>query len=180
MFAAFLAVYRGVNFRKAFAVGISLTLPGAITAPAVPSFQQTGNTLVMSNVNVRVEYNLTAGSADFYWQNSKKISAFYSGVTLSTGYIKGISYSSWNYAVSSSNQVIVTATGSGLPAMKQYFTLDQNDSFLVRVDMVGTNLSANWMGPVVVDSAGWVDLGITNDNRALVVPFDNDGLRQRL
>ena len=59
--------------------------------------------------------------------------------------------------------------------MKQYFTLDQNDSFLVRVDVSGSNLKANWMGPVVVDSTGGVDLGVTNDNRALVVPFDNDG-----
>jgi hypothetical protein len=129
----------------------------------------------MSNANVRLEYNLNAGTTDFYWNNSKKISAFYSGVTLSTGYIKGISYGSWNYAVSSSNQVVVTATGSGLPTMKQYFTLDQSDSFLVRVDVSGSNLKANWMGPVVVDSTGWVDIGITNDNRALVVPFDNDG-----
>ena len=129
----------------------------------------------MSNADVLLEYNLNAGTTDFYWQNSKKISAFYSGVGLSTGYIKGINYSSWSYAVSSSNQVIVTATGKGLPTMKQYFTLDQNDSFLVSVSMVGTNLSANWMGPVVVDSTGWVNIGVTNDNRALVVPFDNDG-----
>jgi autotransporter-associated beta strand protein len=145
------------------------------TAEAAPSFQQVGNTLVMSNVNVRLEYNLSAGTTDFYWNNSKKISAFYSGVTLDTGYVKGINYSSWSYAVSSSNQVVVTAIGIGLPTMKQYFTLDQNDSFLVRVDVSGSNLKANWMGPVVVDTAGGVNIGITNDNRALVVPFDNDG-----
>jgi alpha-galactosidase len=142
---------------------------------AAPLFQQTGNTLVMSNGDVLLEYNLKAGTTDFYWQNAEKISNFYSGVTLSTGYIKGTSYSSWSYAVSNSDQVVVTATGSGLPKMEQYFTLDQNDSFLVRVAMAGTNLSANWMGPVVVDSTGWVNIGITNDNRALVVPFDNDG-----
>ena len=58
--------------------------------------------------------------------------------------------------------------------MKQYFTLDQNDSFLVRVDVSGSNLKANWMGPVVVDSTGGVNIGVTNDNRALFVPFDND------
>jgi len=144
-------------------------------AAAAPSFQQIGNTLVMSNADVLLKYNLKAGTTDFYWQNSKKISSFYSGVGLSTGYVKGVSYSSWSYAVSGSNQAVVTATGRGLPTMNQYFTLDQNDSFLVRVDMVGTNLSANWMGPVVVDSTGWVNIGITNDNCALVVPFDNDG-----
>ena len=41
--------------------------------------------------------------------------------------------------------------------------------------MAGTNLSANWMGPVVVNSTGGVNLGVTNDNRALLVAFDNDG-----
>src|SRR6266404_1440372 len=164
-----------MNFRKRIAVGVLLALALLKPAEATPSFQQIGNTLVMSNVNVRLEYNLSAGTTDFYWQNSKKISSFYSGVTLNTGYIKGINYSSWSYAVSTSNQVVVTAVGIGLPIMKQYFTLDQNDSFLVRVDVSGSNLKANWMGPVVVDTAGGVNIGISNDNRALVVPFDNDG-----
>jgi autotransporter-associated beta strand protein len=154
----------------------SLLLACALPAArATPTFQQTGSTLVMSNGNVRLEYNLNAGTTDFYWQNSKKISAFYSGVGLSSGYIEGISYNSWSYSVVSNDQAVVVATGNGLPTMKQYFTLDQTDSFLVRVDLTGTNLSANWMGPVVVDSTGGVDIGVTNDNRALYVPFDNDG-----
>src|SRR5260221_10243599 len=164
-----------MNFTKPVFTGLLLGLVLLRPVEAVPSFQQSGSTLVMSNGNVRLEYNLAAGTTDFYWQNSKKISAFYSGVTLNTGYIKGINYSSWSYAVSSSNQVVVTATGSGLPMMKQYFTLDQNDSFLVRVDVSGSNLKANWMGPVVVDSVVGVNIGITNDNSALVVSFDNDG-----
>ena len=129
----------------------------------------------MSNGNVRLVYNLNAGTTDFYWQNSKKISAFYSGVSVSSGYIEGLSYTNWSYSLSGSNQAVITALGSGLPEMRQYFTLDQTDSFLVRVDLAGTNLSANWMGPVVVNSTGGVNLGVTNDNRALLVPFDNDG-----
>ena len=144
-------------------------------AGALPSFYETGNTLVMSNGNVRVEYNLHAGTADFFWHDSLKIANFYSGVAFKAGYLKGTSYRRWAYAVTSSNQVTVTARGSGLPVMEQDFTLDQNDSFLVRVDVSGTNLAANWMGPVVVDATGGVYLGVTNDNRALVVPFDNDG-----
>jgi len=151
----------------------TLALSG--TGLAAPLFQQSGNTLVMSNGNVCLRYNLGAGTTDFYWKNSKKLSAFYSGISFNTGYIKGIGYSSWSYVLTNSNQAVITATGAGLPVMKQYFTLDQTDSFLVRVDAVGTNLSANWMGPVVVDMTGGVDLGVTNDNRALCVPFDNDG-----
>ncbi len=145
------------------------------TAQTAPTFQQVGSTLIMSNINVRLEYNLNTGTSDFFWKNSKKITGFYSGFSLDTGYIKGVDYSGWNYTIASSNQVVVTATGAGLPVMKQYFTLDQNDSFLVRVDISGSNLKANWMGPVVVDANGGVNIGTTNDNRALVVPFDNDG-----
>jgi hypothetical protein len=167
-----------IKVDRIIAFGLLATVLSSLlleSSRANPSFQQVGSMLIMSNGNVRLEYNLNAGTTDFYWNNSKKISAFYSGVGLSTGYIKGISYSSWNYAGNGSNRVVVTATGSGLPVMKQYFTLDQNDSFLVRVDVSGSNLKANWMGPVVVDATGGVNIGITNDNRALVVPFDNDG-----
>jgi len=142
---------------------------------AAPTFQQVGSTLVMSNGNVVLKYNLSAGTADFYWSGSKKLSSFYSGIGFSSGYVKGINYGSWNYALLGSNQAIITAAGNGLPTMKQYFTLDQTNSFLVRVDAVGSNVKANWMGPVVVDAAGGVDLGVANDNRALCVPFDNDG-----
>ena len=78
-----------MNSRKLIASGVLLAIILSKPAEASPSFQQIGNMLVMSNVNVRLEYNLNAGTTDFYWQNSKKISAFYSGVTLSTGYIKG-------------------------------------------------------------------------------------------
>src|SRR6185312_5916301 len=95
--------------------------------------------------------------------------------SLNTGYHKGTEYNTWSYAVSGSNQVVVTSSGSGLPVMKQHFTLDQPASFLVRMDIIGASLQANWMGPVVVDATGGVDIGVTNDNRALVVPFDNDG-----
>ena len=127
----------------------------------------------MSNGNVRLEYNLTAGTTDFFWKNSKKIAAFYSQATVGSNSIKGIQYSSWSWSPGS-NQAVVTATGAGFPTMKQYFTLTETNSFLVRATVEGTNLSVNWLGPVVVNSPGGVDLGVANDNRALCVPFDND------
>jgi len=78
---------------------------------------------------VRLEYNLSAGTTDFFWKGSKKMAGFYSGVTLKYRlHQRGFNYSRWSYAVISSNQVAVTGTASGLPAMKQFFTLDQNDS----------------------------------------------------
>jgi hypothetical protein len=137
-------------------------------------FQQISNVLVMSNVNVTINYNLDVGTADFLWRGSKKISAFYAGITFTNGFYNGYNYGNRTWAVVASNEVSVTQHAAGLPDMIQYFTLDQPDSFLTRVDASGVNISANWMGPVVVQTPGGVDLGITNDNRALFVPFDND------
>lgn len=144
-------------------------------ALAAPSFQQIGGTLVMSNANVTVNYNLGSGTASFYWRNSEKISAFYAGVALGSGYVEGVNFSNRTWSVVGSDQVAVSAFAAGQPEMIQYFTLDQTDSFLTRVAMSGSRLSANWMGPVVVSTTGGVNIGITNDNRALFVPFDNDG-----
>jgi autotransporter-associated beta strand protein len=138
-----------------------------------PSFQQVGSTLFMSNVNVQVQYNLTSGRSDFYWQNSRKIAGFYAGVGLAT-YITGTVYGSHTWSVLSSNQVVVTSTATGLPVMKQYFVFDQTNSFLTRVTVESAGTNSNWMGPVVMDTAGGVDIGSYTDDRALYVPFDND------
>jgi autotransporter-associated beta strand protein len=142
---------------------------------AQPSFQQVGNLLIMSNANVQVEYNLGTGTAAFLWQGSQIISAFYSGVDLGSDYVEGVNFSNRTWSVVSSNQVAVTGYAAGLPAMTQYFTLDQANSFLTSVEMTSTtNLISNWMGPVVVSTTGGVNLGVTNDDLALLVPFDND------
>ena len=143
-------------------------------AIAAPFFQQAGNILVMSNADVQLQYDLTGGTTAFLWQNSQKISAFYAGVGLNIGYVTGNTFSNRTWSVVSSNEVSVSSYAAGLPTMTQYFILDQNDSFLTSVSMSGTNLSANWMGPVVVSTTGGVDIGVTNDNRVLYVPFDND------
>src|SRR5579863_6691704 len=135
----------GAGVVGAFAGLLLLLLPES--ARSSPLFQHIGNTLVMSNADVVLDYNLSAGTTDFYWKNFKKIAAFYSGIGFNTGYIKGIAYNSWTYTLVGTNEAIVTATGSGLPTMKQYFILDQPDSFLVKVEATGSNLSANWMGP---------------------------------
>lgn len=163
------------RFIQIWILSVFVSLVALSLAKASPSFQQVGNSLVMSNGNVTLNYNLTAGTTAFLWQNSQKISAFYAGVGLSSGYVTGNNFSNRTWSVVGSNEVAVTAHAAGLPDMTQYFTLDQNDSFLTSVTMSGANASANWMGPVVVSTTGGVDIGVYNDDRALVVPFDNDG-----
>lgn len=146
-----------------------------VIVAATPSFQQIGNTLVMSNANVTVNYNLTVGTADFYWKNSEKIAAFYGAVSNNGEYVTSTGYSTHTWAMASANEIVVTNVGGGLPTMLQYFTLDQTDSFLTSVSLeASTNLQSNWMAPVVDNATGGVEIGIANDNRALFVPFDND------
>ena len=164
-------IISGICFRFGLLLWLCLT---AISVPAQPSFTKSGNTLTMSNLNVKVQYNLSTGNAAFYWQNLQIISAFYSGIGFNTGYITGNNYASWSYSVISSNQVMVTATGNGHPTMRQIFTFDATNSFLVQVQAVGSNVSANWMGPVVVHATDGVDIHSYGDVRALFVPFDND------
>jgi hypothetical protein len=139
---------------------------------------QTGDLLKMTNTNIRLEYDLATGRANFYWQNALKISGFYAGVGLYSGgvltnYVTDTVYTNRSWTVTN-DQVEVTSTRGDLPAMKQTFILDQDNSFLTRVEMAGSALQSRWMGPLVMDTTGGVDVGSYDDARALVVPFDND------
>src|SRR5882762_2644392 len=147
-------------------LGVSC-LAGTLLPPV-----QIGNLLKMTNANVRLEYDLSTGRTNFYWQNSLKIAGFYAGVGLEN-YITGTAYTNHNWTVSN-NTVVVTSTRGDLPTMRQIFILDQSDSFLTRLEMSGSGLQSRWMSPLVMDTTGGVDIGSYNDNRALVVPFDND------
>src|ERR1700722_21016887 len=112
-------------------------LPGKAGALLPPV--QNGSLLEVTNGNVRLEYNLSTGRANFYWQNSIKISGFYAGVELAS-YITDTIYTNHAWTVVS-NEVVVTSTTSNLPAMIQSFIFDQNDSFLTSVSMsASTNL----------------------------------------
>src|SRR5882724_2391524 len=107
---------------------------------------QTGNLLKMTNANVRLAYDLSTGRANFYWQNTLKISGFYAGVGLYSGdvltnYVTGTVYVNRSWTVTN-NQVEITSTRVDLPTMKQTFILDQDNSFLTRLDVTGGGLQS--------------------------------------
>jgi hypothetical protein len=133
---------------------------------------QVGSMLKITNANVRLDYDLSTGRANFYWQNKLKIAGFYAGVGLET-YVTDTVYTNrtWSFT---SNQVEVTSMRGDLPKLTQFFIFDQDNSFLTRCDLTGANLQSRWMGPLVMDTTGGVDIGTNSDNRALIVPFDND------
>lgn len=154
-----------------------LAFPCIVLAPinqvrAMSPPVQVGSVVKMTNVNVRLDYDLGSGRANFYWQNKLKITGFYAGAGLDT-YITDTVYTNrtWSF---SSNQVEVTSMRGDLPTLKQIFIFDRDDSFLTRCELTGNNLQSRWMGPLVMDTPGGVDIGTNGDNRALIVPFDND------
>lgn len=137
------------------------------------TFVEDGKTLVMSNGNVRVIYDLSSGRADFVWRNERKIAGFYASVRLGKS-VSSFDYLKRRWSKVGSNEVMVSSSGGDLPVLKQYFRLDRENSFLTRVVIESSGTNSNWMAPVVVDRDGGVDIGVANDNRALCVPFDND------
>ena len=80
----------------------------------LPWVSQAGNVLVMSNGNSRLEYNLTTGTADFFWKGSKKISGFYSGVNLEYRVHQRHKLRAAVFHTISSNEVVITATGKAI------------------------------------------------------------------
>jgi alpha-galactosidase len=128
--------------------------------------------LTLSSGNVRVEYDLATGTADFVYGGIRRIAGFYAGVQLER-YVTSRDYSERTFTVEG-DQVIVTSRGHGLPVMEQLFKLMGGHRFLTRVMVHGRDLSTDWIAPLVVSSRGGVDLGSHADPRLLWVPFDND------
>src|SRR5882672_10555249 len=77
-------------------LGLALTSPVS-AGPLLPPVQ-VGNLLKMINANVRIDYDLNSGRANFYWQNALKISGFYAGVGLES-YITDNIYTNHTWTV---------------------------------------------------------------------------------
>lgn len=134
-----------------------------------------------SDKSARVDYDLSKGTADYYFGGGLKIRSSYAGVQLAR-YVTSRDYTRHTYTVadiSDANgtgiRVDITGTGS-YPAMRQTFYIYENKPYIlteVRIESNKTQ-SSNWMGPVVVDNPGGVDIGSYSDDRLLWIPFDND------
>jgi hypothetical protein len=142
-----------------------------LAASAAPC-AQSGNTVSLSRGPVRVDLDLGAGTASFFYDGARKVNGFYAGVQLDR-YVTSKMYAR-RTCTTSGDQTEVVSTADGLPTMHQYFILMGGNRFLARVVMEGRDLASRWMAPVVMDTAGGVDLGSTGDPRVLWIPYDND------
>ena len=129
-------------------------------------------TLTIERGNVRLDYDLGHGTATFSYAGASKVKNFYAGVGLGT-YVTSKQYAR-HTCQTSGDETTVTSTGNGLPTMKQIFITGGHDHLLTRVTVTGSIVGSSWMGPVVVDTQGGIDVGSHADPRVLWVPFDND------
>jgi alpha-galactosidase len=147
-------------------------ITGSGENPSEPVIYPNSNFVNMINGNVKIEYDLNNGVANYYASGVKKIANFYAGVQLDS-FITSKNYTTRS-ASTSGSETTITLEGSGLPTMKQHFYMVNEDYFNTLVEVDGVNLRSNWIAPLVVDPTGNVDIGKYSDARALWVPFDND------
>ena len=137
------------------------------------------NVATWTNGDVRLDYDLVAGTASFSYAGGKKLTDFYAGVSL-PAYTTSRAYTS-RTCVAGGTRAVVTSTASGLPTMVQSFDLNGGNKFLARVtveadtaDGGAATLSTNWISPVVMSTKGGLDVGSYADVRVLWIPYDND------
>jgi alpha-galactosidase len=126
-----------------------------------------------------IRYDASAGTATIVVNEATIITNAYAVVkdgaaTLnSKNYAnRTVTFADINDAFGAGKKMTVTLTGTGLPEMTQiFYGYGEKDYFLTEVIMEGTNISTNYMAPLVADAA---DIQQAGNNRVLFVPFDND------
>lgn len=154
-----------------------------ITTASAPATKAVGGLSSVSNLDVsaRIDFDLNEGTQSYYFQGKLKISRASAGVQLSS-YITSKDYTSHSLVSTdikdrngTGRKVEIINTGD-FPTMRQIFYIyDDKPYILTEVRIESTSVqSSNWMGPVVVDAQGRIDIGKTSDFRLLWVPYDND------
>ena len=140
--------------------------------------------VILSNGIVSVACNKQSGLAAYSWGGAEKIKNVYSSVDLS-GRLTTAEYArrtcdahplSVADGIGKGLRFTIVHSSEGQPDLLQHYTLYEGKPFfLVQAEIRSPeSVSTNYIGALVVDSPGAVDIGIAGENRVLRVPFDND------
>ncbi|HVR63610.1 MAG TPA: hypothetical protein VMU50_17035 [Polyangia bacterium] len=153
--------------------GFPSSADASADGPPIPC-APAGDVVTWTRGKVRLDYDLVRGTASFFYDGVRKVADFYAAVDLPAR-AKTTMYRT-RACVVRGDESVVTSTGDGLPTLEQSFVLDGGDKFLARLTVKGAGLATNWISPVVMDTAGGVDVAGAGagDVRVLDVPFDND------
>ncbi|WP_459965815.1 carbohydrate-binding protein [Paenibacillus sp. JCM 10914] len=141
---------------------------------------------VIGSSAYEVLYNTETGLAGYSWQGSMIAKGVYGSVKLGDQLVRSLELDTHQLLA---DQIVPVQDGHGkgikltvrnekpgLPTFDQiYYFYEGVDYFITEQEISGSSeLSSNYMAPVVLNTAGGVDLGQYGDNRVLLVPFDND------
>jgi alpha-galactosidase len=128
--------------------------------------------------NGRIEYNLTTGKYNVYFNGTKVITDAYASAK------SNIVHSSPNYAtrtyatsalsdgLGSGTKYVISMSGNGLIPMDQAFYVYSNRNyFYTDITLNGSGANSYYMSPLISTN---VFLPVSGDNRVIQSPFDND------
>jgi len=143
----------------------------------------------ISSVNYQVQYQTRTGLAQYQWAGKTVAKGIYSEVQLDASgggkTVKNTDYTShqiegtpvaFKDAIGKGIQVTFVNRQAGLPSMKQhYYLYESGEHFLTQTVIESSSaISTNYLAPLVINRTEGIDIGKYDDNRVLVVPFDND------
>jgi len=147
------------------------------------SYNKSSNTPRFINIAYgtasEIVYDLNSGTYEVFTNKRTIISDAYAAVKNKEQLISSKDYELIKYAETAvkdkfgvGKKYTITLTKSGLPQMEQvFFVYPGHDYFFTEVALKGSNISSNYMAPLVSKKASIYAKG---DNRTLFVPFDND------
>ncbi|NWL90328.1 carbohydrate-binding protein [Paenibacillus sp. 79R4] len=138
-----------------------------------------------SNPSYDLLYNTRTGLSQYNWHGRSVAKGLYSEVKLDR-IVASIDYEqhifekadikSFQDATGSGIKLTVSNEQQDLPKLQQiYYIYNEGNYLLTEINVSRSKaLGIAEIAPVVLHSKGGIDLGSDNDNRVLVVPFDND------
>jgi len=134
----------------------------------------------------QITYNTKTGLAAYSWNGKMITKGVFSSVKLNDQIINSNEYDTHQLLVDQIEPItdghgkgiklIIRNEKQGLPMLDQIYYVYENSTYFIKAEEVtgSGDLSSNYMAPVVLETAGGMDLGQYADNRVLIVPFDND------
>ncbi|RXZ79859.1 carbohydrate-binding protein [Paenibacillaceae bacterium] len=172
----------------AFAWGDSGSI-GEVTSTsnygAIKVSQHEGGLTIDSGV-YQIVYNTKTGLSAYSWDGSMIAKGIYSSFKYNDQIINSSEYDTHRLLAEQIEPIedghgkgiklIVRNEKQEMPVLDQIYYVYEDSTYFIKAEEVtgSGELSTNYMAPVVLETAGGLDLGQYEDNRVLIVPFDND------
>lgn len=149
------------------------------------TLKEYANGVAAANKTYEMIYNTKTGLSQYKWNGKTVATGIYSTVqldqTLASKDYKQHSFSRkdvvpFKDAAGKGIRITLHNTQQGLPELQQVYDIYENGTYLLTETVVEAKqpVTTNRIDPMVIDAKGAVDIGVYNDNRVLVAPFDND------